>query len=129
MISKSKLHLLWIIPTLLLLSNCTTFQKPEEKVVIQTEYIQQDIQIQEQPKPVKMPDVEWYVVNENNLNEFLERIKADGGTVAFMAITPKGYENLSIGVGELRRYILQQKEIIVYYEKAVSKPPPAPEQK
>lgn len=75
-----------------------------------------------------MPDVEWYVVNENNLNEFMERIKAEGGTVAFMAITPKGYENLSIGIGELRRYILQQKEIIVYYEKAVSEPP-APEQK
>jgi hypothetical protein len=42
--------------------------------------------------------------------------------VAFLAITPKGYENLALGIGDLRRYILQQKEIIVYYEKAVKAP-------
>lgn len=71
--------------------------------------------------------MEWYVVNETNLDEFIERIKADGGAVAFMAITPKGYENLSIGIGELRRYILQQREIIIYYETAVSEPPAATE--
>jgi hypothetical protein len=35
-------------------------------------------------------------------------------------VTPKGYENLSVGMQELRRYILQQKEIIVYYETALS---------
>lgn len=75
-----------------------------------------------------MPDVSWYVVNSDNLDQFLERIKADGGAVAFMAITPKGYENLSIGIAELRRYILQQQEIIVYYEKAVVEEPVIPEQ-
>ena len=40
-----------------------------------------------------------------------------------MAVTPKGYENLSLGMQELRRYILQQKEIIVYYEKAITEEP------
>lgn len=70
-----------------------------------------------------MPSVDWYVVNDTNLTNFLERVKADSGAVAFMAITPKGYENLSLGVGELRRYILQQKEIIAYYEKAIQQQP------
>tara|TARA_R110000868_G_C10571052_1_gene737761 strand:+ start:470 stop:685 length:216 start_codon:yes stop_codon:yes gene_type:complete len=68
--------------------------------------------------------VEWYVVSEKNLDTFLERVKADNGEVAFMAITPKGYQNLAIGIGELRRYVLQQKEIIAYYEKAVTAPLP-----
>lgn len=70
-----------------------------------------------------MPNVDWYVVSEGNLDDFLQRIKNENGVVAFMAISPKGYENLSIGVGELRRYILQQKQIIAYYEKAVSEEP------
>jgi hypothetical protein len=40
-----------------------------------------------------------------------------------MAITPKGYENLSVGMAELRRYVLQQKQIIAYYEKAIQGEP------
>jgi hypothetical protein len=35
-------------------------------------------------------------------------------------MTVKGYENLSINLQELRRYILQQKQIILYYEKSVT---------
>ena len=79
--------------------------------------------LQQPPKPVTMPNVQWYVVSEKNLDEFIERIKADNGTVAFMAMTPSGYENLSLGVADLRRYILQQKQIIAYYEQAVQTPP------
>lgn len=107
-----------------MLSNCSTIGlKPEPEVVVQTEYISKVIPLQEPPKQVNMPSVDWYVVSEGNLQEFLDRIKRENGAVAFMAISPKGYENLSIGVGELRRYILQQKEIIAYYEKAISEKP------
>lgn len=95
---------------------------PEPKIITQTQYITQKIDIQAQPKVVDFPNVEWYVVSEKNLDEFMARIKADNGDVAFMAITPKGYENLSLGMGDLRRYILQQKEIIAYYEKAAQAP-------
>lgn len=79
--------------------------------------------LQQSPAPVDFPDVEWFVVNKDNLDESLKRIEEAGGSVAFMAITPKGYENLSVGVAELRRYILQQKEIIAYYEKAIQGEP------
>jgi len=42
-----------------------------------------------------------------------------------MAISVRGYENISLNLADLRRYILQQKEIIVYYEDSV-KPEPTP---
>jgi len=32
----------------------------------------------------------------------------------------KDYENLAINIAEMRRYLNQQKEIIVYYEKAAN---------
>ena len=67
-----------------------------------------------------MPDVQWFVINEDNLEESIERIKEAGGVAAFMAITPKGYENLSLAIADIRRYILQQKEIIAYYETQIS---------
>jgi len=33
----------------------------------------------------------------------------------------KDYENLALNIAELRRFLNQQKEVIVYYEKAVTK--------
>jgi hypothetical protein len=115
-----------ILASLFLLSSCSSFNKliPEPKIITQTEYVERKIDIQSAPKSVDFPNTEWYVVSEKNLDVFLERVKADNGEVAFMAITPKGYQNLAIGIGELRRYVLQQKEIIAYYEKAVTAPLP-----
>ena len=116
-----KLVLLLTVPFLLI--SCSKFI-PEPKIITQTEYVERKIDIQILPKTVDFPNVEWYVVSEKNLDEFLARVKADNGAVAFFAITPKGYENLALGIGDLRRYLLQQKEIIAYYEKAVTAPLP-----
>jgi hypothetical protein len=57
------------------------------------------------------------------MEEFIQRIEQDAGQIVYMAVTPKGYENLAVGMQDLRRYILPQKEIIVYYEKAITEDP------
>lgn len=117
----------WIVipAALLALSSCTSVSSllPEPQVVVQTEYIERNIPVQQRPAPVDMPNVDWYVVNADNLDEFISRIQSDVGEVVFVAITPKGYENLALGIAELRRYILQQQEIIVYYEQQVAPEP------
>ena len=110
-----------ILVPLFLLSNCTKFT-PEAKIVTQTEYISRTIEVKNAPKSVEMPPVEWFVVSEKNIDEFLERVKVLNGDIAFIAVTPMGYENLALGIGDLRRYILQQKQIIAYYEEAVKAP-------
>ena len=71
------------------------------------------------PKPINLTDTRLYVVNSQNLEEFLEEFEAVNGNRAFVAFSVKDYENLSLNIAELRRYIEQQKEIIVYYEEAV----------
>jgi hypothetical protein len=40
-----------------------------------------------------------------------------------VAFSVKDYENLSLNIAELRRYIGQQKEIIIYYENATRPEP------
>ena len=71
------------------------------------------------PKKVQLNDVKIYVVNEDNYEEFIEEFYNKNGKTAYIAISIKDYENLSLNFAELRRYIEQQKEIIVYYEEAV----------
>jgi len=113
--------LLLLIPILLILSSCG--KSIDKEIITQTKFTERNIPIQEHPKPIDFPDTEWFVVSEENFDAAMERIKEHGGSITFMAMTPKGYENLAVGVGDLRRYILQQKEIIAYYEKAITGPP------
>ena len=102
----------------LLLSSCSTFQEPEIKVVTQIE--KTTVPIVPMPKPVSMNDIKIYVVSpEENLEEFKKEFEAKNGGDAYIAISIKDYENLSKNFAELRRYIEQQKAIIVYYENAV----------
>lgn len=92
----------------------------EEKVVIQTDYVEQNIPVQERPKGVDFPPVDWYVITEQNLEEKLAEIEASTGNVVLFVITPKGYENLAMGIAELRRYVKDQQAIIGYYEEALA---------
>ena len=116
---KDSSKIYYLIPLLALtLTACA--KTPEQVVVTEKEFVYPNIPLQAAPKPVDMPNVQWFVINEDNLEESIERIKEAGGVGAFMAITPKGYENLSLGIADIRRYILQQKEIIAYYETQIS---------
>jgi phosphorylcholine metabolism protein LicD len=49
----------------------------------------------------------------------VEEFTAEHGELAYVVLSMKDYENLAINVADLRRYIEQQTEIIVYYENAV----------
>jgi len=49
----------------------------------------------------------------------VEEFTAEHGELAYVVLSMKDYENLAINIADLRRYIEQQTEIIVYYEEAV----------
>jgi hypothetical protein len=53
------------------------------------------------------------------MEEFLERFEEESGTTVFFAMSVPDYENMSMNVAELRRYINQQKALIVYYEESI----------
>jgi len=58
-------------------------------------------------------------VSAENYQEFKKEFEAKNGSDAYIAISVKDYENLSLNFAEMKRYIEQQKEIIIYYEEAV----------
>ena len=108
-----------LLLVILLLSSCSSFRAdPEIKVVTKIE--KTVVPIVPMPKPVQMNDIKIYVVSpEENLEEFKKEFEAKNGGDSYIAISVKDYENLSKNFAELRRYIEQQKAIILYYENAV----------
>ena len=107
----------------LLLSSCGYLRKPEKEIVVKTVEVQKIIPIQPQPKPVDMIDVKFYVVTEENYAEFKEKFMKTNNDYVFYAVSVHDYENLAFNMAELYRYIRQQKEIMIYYEKAVEVKP------
>ena len=92
---------------------------PEPVIKIKTEYKTLDIYQPPLPKKIDLQDVEFFVVTEKNLEEQIARIsKMQDATFVIFGMTPQDYENMAFNLQELRRYIRQQKEIIIYYRNA-----------
>ena len=71
------------------------------------------------PKPVQLVDTRVRVVTKDNLEEFLKDFTNQYGEVALVVLSMKDYENLALNISEIRRYINQQTQVIIYYEEAV----------
>ena len=92
---------------------------PEPKVLTVTKTVKTQVPIQAKPKQVQLNDVKIWVVSKENYDEFVKEYAKKNGSDSYIAISIKDYENLSLNFAELRRYIEQQKQIIIYYENAV----------
>jgi hypothetical protein len=111
--------LILVVMTTLFLTGCVSRDKePELKVVTKIE--KTIVPVVARPKPVQLNDVKVHVVNEANYEDFVKKFKEENGQLAYVALSMRDYENLALNVAELRRFINQQINIIVYYEDAVT---------
>jgi PBP1b-binding outer membrane lipoprotein LpoB len=114
-----------VLAILLFLTGCSLnpfSSQPEPEIKVVTKVEKTTVPKVARPKPIQLTDTRIYVVNKDNLEDFIKEFTDTNGDLAFIALSVKDYENLALNIGELRRYINQQTEIIVYYEEAVSPP-------
>ena len=113
----------WVKPVMILavalifLSGCS--RKPEVEIKTVTQVQKITVPIVARPKPISLTDTQVYVVNKENLESFITEFTDQNGELAFVALSIDTYENLALNVAELRRFINQQNEIIIYYEEAM----------
>ena len=118
-----------ILPILLLSSGCSYFKNPLKTIEIKTVEVERVIPTQNRPKPMSMNNIHFYVVTEQNFEEFKKRFMEENADFLFYALSVRDYETLALNMAEIKRYILQQKQIIIYYEKAVAPKPTEEEDK
>ena len=73
------------------------------------------------PRGIDLKEPYWYVVSEKNIDEFLDRLKKEEGRIVFVAMSIPDYELMSYNMQELKRYINELKEVVVYYRKVTTK--------
>lgn len=95
------------------LASCTTTQK----VTVSTSQVEVEIRKQPAPRDLDLSDPKWIVITENNYEAQKAKILSQKGKFIVYALVPDDYKGLVRNQIELKRYISQQKSIIVYYEK------------
>ena len=118
-----------LIAILLLSSGCSYFKNPLKQIEIKTVEVERVIPTQNRPRPISLNDIYFYVVTEQNFEEFKNRFVKENGDLVGYVLSVRDYETLALNMADIQRYILQQKEIIIYYEKAVEPKPKKEEKK
>ena len=99
------------------LTSCSLFGPGE--VVVQTEYVDRVIPIQARPRGITTYPIKFFAVTEENFDEFRASFEDEYSDFVFFALGVPDYENLSLNMGEIRRFIEQQRTLILYYEDSI----------
>ena len=119
-----QVNVYWKVSSLLLLSlllsSCSTWN-PIKTVEVKTVEVERQIPVQNRPPQIQMnTSMKWWVVTEENFKTFKEEFqKENGDPLVAYVLSVRDYETLALNMAEIKRYIEQQKSIIVYYEEAI----------
>jgi len=103
----------------LIVSSCSTWDKLT-RIEVQTIEVERNIPLQNRPRQLNLSNITWYVVTDQNFEEFKEKYIKQNGEFLFFALSVRDYETLALNMADIKRYVSQQKQIIIYYEKALS---------
>jgi plasmid stabilization system protein ParE len=94
---------------------------PEPQIITVTEKVPLRIYQPPLPQEIDLLNVNFFVITEENYEEKKKEVEKilDGNFVVF-ALTPDGYEKMAENFQEVRRYVRQQKELIIYYREATT---------
>jgi len=94
---------------------CSCSLIPSKEIEIISKPIERIIVQPIMPREIDLKEPYWYVVSDKNLEEFMARVEKDQGQVVFFAMSVPDYELMAYNMQELKRYINELKEVVVYY--------------
>ena len=76
------------------------------------------------PNNISAVPIEWTVLNPELMQEYLDDLnEGNAPTNVWYALTTKGYENLSMNMAEVKRYLRQVISILKYYRELDAEQP------
>ena len=103
---------------LMMVSSCSLL--PTKTLEVSAKPIERQIAQPVLPREIDLKEPYWYVVSDKNIDEFLARVEKEHGTVVFFAMSVPDYELMAYNMQELKRYIRELKEVVVYYREVTT---------
>ena len=67
------------------------------------------------PREIDLKEVRWLTITPENFQEQFKVIEEQEGELVFLAMTIPDYEVMAYNMQELKRYITELKDVVVYY--------------
>ena len=71
-------------------------------------------------RQVDLKTVRWLTITPENFEEQFALIEEQEGELVFLAMTIPDYETMAYNMQELKRYITELKDVVVYYRKVTT---------
>lgn len=116
-----QLKLIAVLLTLSMTSGCSTIRdlmNPPVKIETITKTVERKIVQPQMPRAIDLKEPGWIVVSDKNIDEFEKLIKDE--KMAMFAMTADDYEIMAGNMQEIKRYVTQLKQVIVYYRKVTT---------
>jgi len=100
---------------MILMMACSCSLIPTKQIEVTAKPLDRKIVQPVMPREIDLKEPMWIVVTPDNWEEQLARIEKQEGELVFLAMTIPDYEVMAYNMQELKRYINELKEVVVYY--------------
>ena len=87
----------------------------QKEIVIQREEVKKIPLNLSDPHPLKLNDVSYVVITDKNSKDVFDQMIKESKEPVLFGIESKDYENLSLNLSYIRKYIIEQQQIIKSY--------------
>ena len=72
------------------------------------------------PREIDLKQPQWIAITPDNWEEQLARIEQQEGELVFLDMTIPDYKIMAYNMQEIKRYITELKDVVVYYRKVTT---------
>ena len=106
---------------MILMMACSCSLLPTKKIEVTAKPMDRTIVQPVMPRENDLKEVRWLTITPENYEEQFAVIEDQEGELVFLAMTVPDYEVMAYNMQELKRYITELKDVVVYYRKVTTK--------
>jgi hypothetical protein len=106
---------------MVLIMACSCSLIPTKEIQVSAKPMERQIVQPIMPREIDLRQPEWIAVTPENWEEQLAKIEKQEGELVFLAMTIPDYEIMAYNMQEIKRYITELKDVVVYYRKVTTK--------
>lgn len=106
---------------MILMMACSCSLLPTKQIQVTAKPMERTIVQPVMPREINLKEPMWIAVTPDNWEEQLAIIEEQEGELLFLAMTIPDYEVMAYNMQEIKRYITELKDVVVYYRKVTTK--------
>ena len=104
----------------LLIMVCSCSLIPTKQIEVTAKPLDRKIVQPIMPREIDLQEPRWIVITPENWEDQLAMIEQQEGELVFLAMTVPDYEVMAYNMQEIKRYISELKDVVVYYREVTT---------